>query len=51
MVSAAPARARKLAGAAAEASIVRGMIAFTGADGWHTVAPRTAAPGYAAMMK
>ena len=29
--------ARKLAGAAAEASIVRGMIAFTGADGWHTV--------------
>ena len=37
MVSAALARARKLACAAAEASIVKGMIVFTDDDGWHTV--------------
>ena len=51
MVSAALARARKLACAAAEASIVKGMIVFTGADGWHTVRTMKAAPGRAAMTK
>ena len=37
MVSAALARARKLACAAAEASIVKGIIVLTDDDGWHTV--------------
>ena len=37
MVSAALARARKLACAVTEASIVKGMIVFTDDDGWHTV--------------
>ena len=37
MVSAVLARARKLACAAAEASIAKGMIVFIDKDGWHTV--------------
>jgi hypothetical protein len=37
MVSAALARARKLAGAAADASIVKGMIVIIDKVGWHIV--------------